>query len=378
MWAHPQQAAYPAEHFAILVSTTNTNTSSFTLLGEWTLSSGDWKQFSVDLSAYAGQTGYIAVRHYNCSDQFYINVDDFVLDADAAISIEYPVTITAESVYVRLKDNLNPNTYTGTLTGAAGTLNGSISLSGEVIAEFDITLAANPVEGGTVRGAGAYAAGTSVTARAAANKGYSFVNWTENDVEVSTDANYTFTVSANRTLVANFELATMEQVVELVEGYNWFVPTVDMTLAELEAALGENGILIKGQDGKFARYDDEEEEWSGSLHVLEPGHMYRIQVADNCSFTLSGETVSSVSYSIENGTNWIGFTGAQSMTINQAMVNFEPVDGDRIKAHDGKFSIYDEEEEEWSGSLRNLVPGDGYIYISQDENTKVLTFPNNR
>lgn len=135
MWAHPQQAAYPAEHFAILVSTTNTDVSSFTLLGEWTLTSGDWKQFSVDLSAFSGQNGYIAVRHFNCSDQFYINVDDFVLDTDASITIEMPVTITPATVYVRLKDNLDAGDYNGTLTVSAGTgnnLNGSINLSGTV------------------------------------------------------------------------------------------------------------------------------------------------------------------------------------------------------------------------------------------------------
>jgi len=31
------------------------------------------------------------------------------------------------------------------------------------------------------------------------------VNWTEGGSEVSTDANYSFTVTENRTLVANFE-----------------------------------------------------------------------------------------------------------------------------------------------------------------------------
>ena len=136
MWAHPQQAAYPAEHFAILVSTTNTNAESFTMLGEWTLSSGTWKQFSVDLSAFAGQTGYIAVRHYNCTNQFYLNVDDFMLDTDAAITIEMPVTITPATVYVRMAEGLDAGEYDGTLTASAGSgdnLNGSVNLGGEVI-----------------------------------------------------------------------------------------------------------------------------------------------------------------------------------------------------------------------------------------------------
>jgi hypothetical protein len=40
--------------------------------------------------------------------------------------------------------------------------------------------------------------------QATANTGYNFVNWTEGGSEVSTSASYTFTLSANRTLVANF------------------------------------------------------------------------------------------------------------------------------------------------------------------------------
>jgi uncharacterized repeat protein (TIGR02543 family) len=35
--------------------------------------------------------------------------------------------------------------------------------------------------------------------------GYAFVNWTENGNQVSTSATYSFTVSGNRTLVANFK-----------------------------------------------------------------------------------------------------------------------------------------------------------------------------
>src|SRR6185436_19649112 len=38
--------------------------------------------------------------------------------------------------------------------------------------------------------------------------GYSFVNWTEGGTVVSSAASYTFTASANRTLVANFSTVT--------------------------------------------------------------------------------------------------------------------------------------------------------------------------
>jgi len=46
--------------------------------------------------------------------------------------------------------------------------------------------------------------GASFTLTATPNSGYSFLNWTEGGAEISTSAAYTFTVSAARTLVANF------------------------------------------------------------------------------------------------------------------------------------------------------------------------------
>lgn len=37
--------------------------------------SGEWQEYSFDTSEYDGQTGYIAIRHYNCEDQLRVYVD---------------------------------------------------------------------------------------------------------------------------------------------------------------------------------------------------------------------------------------------------------------------------------------------------------------
>ena len=69
---------YPNEHFGVAVSTTGTDPENFTIIKEWTLSAkhGAWYECSADLSAYAGQTGYVAIRHYNSPDQYRLNIDD--------------------------------------------------------------------------------------------------------------------------------------------------------------------------------------------------------------------------------------------------------------------------------------------------------------
>jgi len=68
-----------------------------------------------------------------------------------------------------------------------------------------ITTEANPPEGGTTTGDGVYSIGTEVTVTATPNTEWEFINWTEDGVEVSVDPVYTFFVSGDVTLVANFE-----------------------------------------------------------------------------------------------------------------------------------------------------------------------------
>ena len=74
----------------------------------------------------------------------------------------------------------------------------------------NITALANPTEGGVVTGSGTYEMLDECTVTATANEGYNFVNWTENGNVVSNEAAYTFAVTGDRTLVANFELMTFE------------------------------------------------------------------------------------------------------------------------------------------------------------------------
>ena len=80
-------AAPDPEHFGVAVSTAgNTNPSDFTMIQEWN-SSGDYTEYSVDLSAYAGQPIYVAIRHFNTTGEtYYLYVDDIkVTNVEAEI-----------------------------------------------------------------------------------------------------------------------------------------------------------------------------------------------------------------------------------------------------------------------------------------------------
>lgn len=75
---------------------------------------------------------------------------------------------------------------------------------------YNVTVTA---ENGTVEGDGEYEEGATATLTATPAEGYEFVNWTVGEEVVSTENPYTFTVTADIALVANFQAT--EPVVEL-------------------------------------------------------------------------------------------------------------------------------------------------------------------
>jgi uncharacterized repeat protein (TIGR02543 family) len=74
-----------------------------------------------------------------------------------------------------------------------------------VAGQFLVDISANPLFGGSTNGEGLYNSGALVNLKATANTGFSFTNWTEGANIVSTNANYSFTISGNRIFVANFK-----------------------------------------------------------------------------------------------------------------------------------------------------------------------------
>jgi len=63
------------EYYAIYVSTTTNDVSAFTKVFEPGEATDTWEEITVDLSAFMGQTGYIAFRHMDY-DQDYLLIDD--------------------------------------------------------------------------------------------------------------------------------------------------------------------------------------------------------------------------------------------------------------------------------------------------------------
>ena len=101
------------------------------------------------------------------------------------------------------------NTTTGafTLVGAiTGRTVVDLSVDPVVPVVFYQVSAKAPSKEGTVKGAGSFAAGSTVTLKAKAKKGFEFVGWFEGGERISTKAKLTISnLTANRNLKAKFE-----------------------------------------------------------------------------------------------------------------------------------------------------------------------------
>lgn len=99
-----------------------------------------------------------------------------------------------------------------------GLLNGTV----QQVEQYTLSAAVSTVGAGTVKVSPAgtvFDAETSITVTATKNFGYKFVNWTDaNNQVVSTDEAYTFSISANTALKANFEKINTYALDYKVEG----------------------------------------------------------------------------------------------------------------------------------------------------------------
>lgn len=101
---------YYAEHYGVYVSTTNTDTNSFTLVNEWTLTSSSTESMNLDLSAYAGQDIYVAFRHFNCTGQYVLLIDN--VNIYEGVYVPDTLTVTVATMDATMgTTNPAPGTY---------------------------------------------------------------------------------------------------------------------------------------------------------------------------------------------------------------------------------------------------------------------------
>ena len=292
-----QNVSYAAEKFSVMVSTTgNTAANAFTTVQTWTYapnatSGSEWQEFTVDLSAYSGM-GYIAIRHFDCYDQWILKVDDITIveGGEAPVNPTNPTTdLLAANVYVRLKGGLGQGVYNETLAVSTGDVTSNVSLNGEVyptlaagsnwwtpttamtLEQLEEALGSNAVlintqDAGFARYEGGQWSGTLTTIV----PGQMY--------KIETTAPISFTLSGTPATSVG---------VTFLPGYNWFGYTGTQAKDITTALVGftpTNGDTITAQDGTTVTYSNGS--WSGAF-TLTPGHGYVYYSKATQSRTLS-------------------------------------------------------------------------------------------
>ena len=166
------------------------------------------------------------------------------------------------------------------------------------------------------------------------------------------------------------------QMLALTTGWNWISLSIDTgnpieMLQMLETALGDNAVQIQSFDDN-TEFDGEE--WFGGLDDtgISNAQMYMIEVVNDCTVELQGPAANPTNYqiTIEPGQwNWIGFPSTVELGIANALSEFNPEEADQIQAGN---IMTEFDGEEWFGDFETLVPGQGYMYYSNSDETKIL------
>ena len=200
-------------------------------------------------------------------------------------------------------------------------------------------------------------------------------NYNPSSPTTSQSTNYNV-LSVKNHILLGFEpagLPEMDQPIEMNTGWGWWSTYVDITLEQLEEALGSNCASITSQDGGFVSYVNGLG-WTGEINGFTPAKMYKLQIAEGVSVSITGTMVDPALYPItlNPGDNWIGYPVSQSMSLTEAFADANPVNGDKVAGYDSYAQYYNGV---WYGELTVLQPGRGYIYTSNATTSKTFIFP---
>ena len=132
-YAKGQDADYAAEHFQIYAGT-SADVTAMTAVSEEFVATGEYTQYTANLpESYVGQVIYVAIRHFNVSDEFVLVVDNFEVLAYGHVVITDIEENIAESIAVYP----NPTSSMVTIANAEGKDIIVVNSLGQVVASIE-------------------------------------------------------------------------------------------------------------------------------------------------------------------------------------------------------------------------------------------------
>lgn len=166
----------------------------------------------------------------------------------------------------------------------------------------------------------------------------------------------------------------MEQTTLLSTGWNWtsfYAKADDMNVSSVFASVADGVETVKSKDA-FANCDNGT--WHGKSFDVDNRSMYKARMSNAKVLKLIGSHGSKEDRTITvvPGWNWIAYNNTQTASVADALAGMDPQDGDMIKGQYG-FALFDGYE--WTGSLKALTPGQGYMLQSASANVRTFTYP---
>lgn len=122
---------------------------------------------------------------------------------------------------------------------------------------------------------------------------------------------------------------------------------------------------IVGQHESLIKEDDNG--WSGTLDGMNTAMGYKVRMASAIDITLRGTLFDvNTPVSVMQGWNWVGFPLYNATTIEAALKDYSPAEGDAIVGINA-FAVY--EDGKWVGSLTSLSPGQAYLFKCENPQT---------
>lgn len=117
---------------------------------------------------------------------------------------------------------------------------------------YQITVVADPENGGVVSGGGNYHFPDTPMVTAVANENYAFVNWTENDEVISEEPEYTIMGWSSHNLVAHFKLTALPVIVDDIISPEPICAGNSLQLTAPEVSLADTAGWQMSADSTFA------------------------------------------------------------------------------------------------------------------------------
>ena len=191
---------------------------------------------------------------------------------------------------------------------------------------------------------------------------------------------YSAILQANNTWVVEQTAGTLTR--KLINGWSWFSSYIDIEgsygFGLLTDALGASAEQIKegkNNQAPFAQYSTTSG-WYGNLKATSSKKMYQIKTIEDVEVNIHGKFFDVKEYKpiLNKGWNYLSYPHTKELDIATALQEFSPVDNDLIKTLDGSM-LYWEDLDMWIASgINKLVPGVGYMYQSNDQKIKQVSY----